>query len=150
MTSNKTVEKSIAINAAASRIWKALTDPQLLNAWMSEAEIEVITDWKTGSPILVRGQVNGPYEYKGIILEFEPERSLRYSSWNRISKLPDRPENYALIDFRLTAVDNHKTILQLTHSNLIAEKAFEHANFYWSSALAVMKRVVETHTTDIN
>ncbi|WP_428660385.1 SRPBCC family protein [Runella sp.] len=142
MESVKTVSKSIRINAPASRVWAILTDPDRIKVWMSEAEINIITDWVVGSPIIFQSNVNGKHEYKGVILQLEPEKVFRYSSWSKISRLPDQPENYSLIEFRLTPMEN-QTTLTVTHSNLIAKAAIEHSNFYWNGTLEIIRQLTE-------
>ncbi|MES2680814.1 MAG: SRPBCC domain-containing protein [Bacteroidota bacterium] len=136
------VHKSIDIATSASKVWEALTDPALLKLWMADGEIAVSSDWKTGSDIVIKGNVNGKHEYRGTILEAKPGVLLRYNSWTRISRLPDQPENYSVVEFRLSPVETG-TRLELTHSNLIAEAAFEHSNFYWGIALEVIKSTLE-------
>jgi hypothetical protein len=119
----------------------------LLKLWMSDADLEVVSDWKAGSPISIRGKANGNYEYKGTILKFEPGKVLQYNSWVSISRLPDLPENYSIVEFTLAEKDN-QTELKLTHSNLIAEAAFEHSRFYWRTALGMIKKIIEEKRTE--
>lgn len=142
MSTNTTVTKTILLNTTAAKVWEALTNPVLMKRWMSEEEIEIDSNWEVGGPMIVRGKVNGKYEYKGTILQIEPGKMLRYNSWNKISRLPDRPENYSVVEFQLVSTEN-QTSLTLTHSNLIAEAAYEHSNFYWGSALYAIKMLVE-------
>src|SRR3989442_10144144 len=55
---------------------------------------EVETDWQVGSPITFKGDWEGkPYEDKGEILVFEPERKLAYShrSEEHTSEIQSRP-----------------------------------------------------------
>lgn len=48
---------SVTINSVPSAVWTALTDPGLMVKWMGdpELEIEVLTNWELGSPIVIRG-----------------------------------------------------------------------------------------------
>ena len=70
------VEKVIAASAAA--IWVALTTPAKLKQFFFGAD--VVTDWKVGSAIRMKGEFKGkPYEDKGTILGFEPQRRLSFS-----------------------------------------------------------------------
>lgn len=58
---------SISINAAPSKVWDALLDPEAIKQFMFDTD--VVTDWKTGSPIVWRGEWQGnPYEDKGVVL----------------------------------------------------------------------------------
>ncbi|HXB11562.1 MAG TPA: SRPBCC domain-containing protein [Bacteroidia bacterium] len=143
MVSDKIITKTITINAPPSKVWNTLTSPEQMKSWLSELEINVISEWKVGSPITFDGKQSKTNSYKGIILKFEPEKVFQYSMWTNISRLPDKPENYTVIDFTLTPQEN-KTVLTLTHSNLIAETAMEHSNFYWNVTMQVIKKLVES------
>ena len=47
------------VNAPTSQVWHTLTTPELMKKWMMpDLEINIITDWKVGSPIVIRGTVN--------------------------------------------------------------------------------------------
>ncbi len=142
MSDHLTVTKSILINAPALKVWETITNPSQIILWMSDPPMEVTTDWQVGSPIIFRGGIKGREEYKGIILKFEPLKIFQYSSWTRITRLPDIPENYALIQFALEPVETG-TRLTITHSNLIAKAAMEHANFYWNTTLFLIKKLSE-------
>ncbi len=48
------VEKSIEINAPASKVWEVLTKPDLIKEWVKEWWPDFVTlesDWKLGSPM---------------------------------------------------------------------------------------------------
>ena len=143
MSTDKTIAKTITINALPLRVWDTLTNPEQMKLWLSDLEISVISEWKVGSPITFNGKQSKTNSYKGIVLKFEPGKVFQYSLWTRISRLPDKPENYTVIEFTLTSKGN-QTVLTLTHSNLIAETAMEHSNFYWNVALQVIKKLAES------
>jgi uncharacterized protein YndB with AHSA1/START domain len=143
MIQEQTLQKSISINAPVSKVWDALTSPHLMKQWMLDSEIDVISDWKTGSPIVIRMELNRKkYESKGVILQFEPEKVFSYNCWSKISRLPDKPENYSVIEFRLMPIENG-TKLTFTQKNFPAEAAYEHSNFYWNSALETLRKIIE-------
>ena len=141
MSKKTIVIKSITINAPASRVWEIITTPGLIKDWLSEKEISVISEWKEGSPIIFHGkriEIVG----KGVILKLEPEKAFQYSYWTSISRMPDTAENHSIIGYHLEE-DKWKTILTLTHENLIAETAWEHSNFYWMIALNEIRKMAE-------
>jgi|SRR6185437_6880892 len=141
MESNTTIEKSIEINASPSKVWEILTSPELIKIWLSDTGIEFISGFKVGRPVIFSGKWHGVMrEDHGLILECEPEKIFKYSFWTKISRLPDIPENHTVIEFRLIARDGY-TILNLTHSNLIADKAYEHSNYYWGITLSIIKKM---------
>lgn len=141
--SGKIINKTISINAPVSKVWKALTNPEIMKLWISDSEINVLSEWKAGSSIIFRGDLHGAYfENKGVILKLVPEKIFEYSYLSNISNLPDSPENYSVVRFELAA-ENDQTILSFTQTNFIAYTSYEHSNFYWNSALQVIKRLVE-------
>ena len=142
MEFDKIISKTIIINAITSKVWGYLTKPELIKLWISDAEMEITSDWTTGSKIIFQTTVNGKQKYKGKILRFELEKVFEYTSYSEIFRLPDIPQNYSIIEFRLTALKN-QTTLSITHSNLVAETAIEHSNFYWNVALHNIKKLVE-------
>ena len=99
----KVMSKTVSINASTSQVWHMLTTPELMKQWMmSDIEIDIITDWKVGSPLVIRGNMNGKnFENRGMVLQFEPDTTLQYSHLSSLSRLPDQPENYAKVEFRL-------------------------------------------------
>ena len=143
ITSDNIVRKTVTIHADVSTVWKALTDPEVMKLWMWDSEIEILSDWNIGSSLSIRNTMNGKsYESKGTILQLEPNKVFQYSYWNSISRVPDEPENYSILDFRLFA-EGDETRLLFTQSNFVGEATFEHANFYWNTALEVMKQFIE-------
>ena len=144
MTSSKIVNKTISISAPVSIVWDALTNPEVVKEWLSaEGTTHIISDWKVGSPLIFAGTWHRKkYEDKGTILQLDAENVLEYSYWSRFSKLPDSPENYSVIGFRLTPGENCTT-LTVTHGNFAIEEMYGHANFYWRTALVRIKKVLE-------
>ncbi len=137
------INKEIAMDAPASKVWNALTNPEFMKLWMSDAEMNIVTDWKIGSPIIFRGDLHGiNYINKGTVLQFDPGKILQYTYWSSLSEQTDIPGNYSLITFRLTA-ENNKTYVSLTQSNFMAKTTYQHFNFYWNIALGVLRKLME-------
>jgi uncharacterized protein YndB with AHSA1/START domain len=146
-TSPISFSKTVHINAPTAKVWDALTNPALMKKWMSETEseteIDIVTDWEVGSPILIRGRLHRvKFENKGTVLQFEPEKVLQYSHLSSISRLPDKPENYALFEFRLASINN-QTTLTVNVSNFPTKVIYKHLAFYWNAAPEVLKRLIE-------
>lgn len=110
---------------------------------MPDAEIQIFTDWVVGSPMIIRGKMNGKaFENSGTVLQFEPEKTLQYSHLSSISRLPDRPENYSLIEFRIQPTEE-QTTLTLTIRQFPTESIYQHLAFYWNVTLEIIKRMIE-------
>lgn len=140
----KIFQKSVEIHAPASRVWQALTTPASMKKWMMpDLEFEIHTDWMVGSPLLMRGNMNGKdFENRGMVLQYEPDKHLKYSHLSSISRLPDRPESYSILDFVLQPT-GERTVLTLTLSNFLSESIYKHLSFYWNVTLEVLKRWIE-------
>ena len=92
--------KSIQINSSPERIWIVLTDPERIKVYLFGTEVK--TDWKVGSTIGFSGEYDGhKYEDKGNVLEVRPNELLNYNYWSGFSGLEDKPENYALVSYRI-------------------------------------------------
>jgi uncharacterized protein YndB with AHSA1/START domain len=129
------------IEAPPSRVWTALTDPDEIEKYMFGAR--VVTDWTPGKPIAWRGEVDGkPYEDKGKILEFEPERRLRVTHFSPLSGDEDTPANYHTLTFELEAAGEGTRVALRQDNNSTAEAA-EHSRDNWEQMLAGLKAVVE-------
>ena len=113
--------------------------------------IEIASDWRVGSPIIVKGHHNNvDFENKGTILQFEPHSILQYSHLSSLARLPDKAENYTMIEFRLERTEENSTSLNVRISNFPTESIFKHWEFYWRVTIGVLKRFIEStrqHTT---
>ena len=129
------------IEAPASRVWEALTDPEQIEQFMFGSR--VTTDWKPGSSIVWKGEYEGkPYEDKGEILEFEPERRLRMTHFSPMSGNEDVPENYHTLTYELEA-RNGSTRVSLTQDGNDTHEAAEHSQANWEKMLSSLKATVE-------
>jgi uncharacterized protein YndB with AHSA1/START domain len=138
------IVKTVNIKASPSIIWNTLTNIKLMKQWMGEPELEleIITDWKIGNPITIKGFHHVKFENKGTILQFEPNKILKYDYLSSISKLPDKSENHTVIEFRLVPSEN-QTLLTLTISNFPTESIFKHVDFYWNTTIGIIKKSIE-------
>ena len=143
MVQDHIFEKKIVINSPTSEVWRALTEPAVMNRWMSETELEIVTDWRVGGPIMISGALYKKlFENRGIVSVFDVERELEYSHLSSLSRLEDRVENYCVINFCLEA-DGAQTLLLLTIRNFPMETIYKHMAFYWGVAVELMRREVE-------
>ena len=141
----QTIRKSIRLNASPDAVWQALIQPELMKNWMHDSEIEIVTTWEVGSPIIINVQevsYKAAFKNTGIVLQFLKEHVLEYSYLSSLSLLPDQPENYTITRFDLHKEEDH-TLLELNLSNFPTESHYKHIDFYWTVTLEVLKRFVE-------
>ncbi len=139
---NKFVARTaITINAPASRVWDALTQPDLIKQYLFGTE--VTTDWRVGSPITYEGIWEGKaYKDKGEILQIDPGKLLVSTFWSALSGLPDVPENYQTIRYELSA-EGGGTRLTITQDNNATQEDANHSAQNWSMVLDGMKKILE-------
>jgi len=136
-----TASATMAINASPSEIWKAITTPELVKKYFFGTD--TVTDWKPGSPITWKGEWKGKsYTDKGTVLNFEPERLLRFTYLSSMSGKEDVPENYATVTYQLKA-DGDKTIVIITQDNIDTEESREKMGESWTQVLKSLKDLVE-------
>ena len=132
-----TVEENI--DAPTSAVWNALTDSETISKFMWGTHAQ--SDWKVGSPLTFEGVWEGkPYHEKGTILEAEKDRLIKYTYLS--AGLDDKPENYAVITYRLSG-SNGKTTLAVTQEGANDQNALEHSKEGWRSMLTTLKEIVE-------
>ena len=136
MNKTLTAQASATINAPTSRVWEALTNPQLIKQYLFGAD--VISDWKEGSPIIYKGI----YEGKGRVLKAEPENLLLITHWSPLSGSTDSPENYHKVSYELTA-ENGSTQLTITQDNNASREEQEQNSNFWKMVLDGMKKLIE-------
>jgi uncharacterized protein YndB with AHSA1/START domain len=133
---------TIIINAPASRVWDALTKPDLIKQYLFGTH--VTTDWKVGSPITYEGTWEGKaYKDKGKVLQVEPGKLLVSTFWSALSGLPDVPENYQTVRYDLSPEGNG-TKLTLTQDNNATQADANHSAQNWSMVLEGMKKLLES------
>ncbi len=138
---NLIAKAGITIKAPASKVWEALTKPELIKQYLFGTE--TITDWKVGSPIAYKGVWEGKsYEDKGKILQFEPEKILETTYWSSMGGLQDAPENYNKVTYELSAGDG-QTTLTITQDNCKSEEGRTHSEKNWTMVLGKIKEILE-------
>lgn len=127
---NLIAKTKITINAPIKVVWDALVNPGSIKKYMFGTT--VISDWEKGSPIIWKGEWHGKsYEDKGRILQFEPEKVLKYSHFSPLSGLEDIPENYHTVTVQLSEAGK-KVIVSLSQDHNPTEQAREHSEQNWN------------------
>jgi len=143
------VKNSIHINAASSRIWDALVNPEQTKKYMFGCE--AISEWKKGSSLLWKGTYEGKEMIfvKGDIIDIQPEKYLAYTVIDPNNpNLEDKPENYLTVTITLSP-GNSGTDLTVTQGDY--NKVGDGPNRYkhtidsggWDPILVQIKKLVE-------
>ncbi|TND04547.1 MAG: hypothetical protein FD123_3816 [Bacteroidetes bacterium] len=102
---------TITINAPAPKVWDILTKPEFVKQWQFGSDL--VTDWNTGSEIRFRAEWEGNvFEQWGKVLDVQTHKLIKYSLFAPRPGLEDRPENYFVMTYVLTAADG-KTKLEI-------------------------------------
>jgi len=134
-------KETIEINAPASKVWDALTKPEIIKQYFFGTNTD--TTWKPGSPVRFYGEWEGKsYEDKGTVLEVDEKKMLKYTYWSSMSGIEDKPENYVTITYTLSGKDG-KTILTITQENIPDEKTRAHSSENWKKVMQGLKKLVE-------
>jgi uncharacterized protein YndB with AHSA1/START domain len=135
---------AVTMNSEPAKVWAALTKHELMIQWMGEPEMkpEIHTNRKVNEGILIRGFHHLKFENKGIVISCDKEKKLSYSHLSSLSRLPDKPENYSILEFVLTPVDQ-QTLLTLFITNFPTETIRKHLEFYWRGTMVKIKNAVE-------
>jgi uncharacterized protein YndB with AHSA1/START domain len=97
----KTADSIVEILAPASKVWLALTVPDLVKQWQYGSDL--LTTWEPGTPIIFRNEWNGQvFEQKGTVVEFIPESRLKYSLFFSRPDLQDVPDHHFFMTYQLT------------------------------------------------
>ena len=144
------VRNEITINAPATAVWDALTNPEQTKKYMYGCE--TVSDWLPGSPLLWKGVWDGVelVAVKGNIVKIEPGKFLAYTTIDPNNPdMPDAPENYLTVTYSLNE-QNGSTQLIVTQGDY--SKVADGTKRYndavsaggWSAILSEIKKILET------
>lgn len=141
MATDLTTRHTVKIDAPPERVWEAITTPETIKKWFFGVDTK--TDLKEGSPIVHTGEWQGnPYEDKGEIVKVEPRKLLVHTHWSDASGLPDRPENYQRVSWKLSP-SNGSTELTVDEVNIPSEEAKKMSEQSWETVLEKLKGLLE-------
>lgn len=141
MKNDLTVRKTVKINADASKVWNAITNPKMIKKYLFGTKVS--TNWKVGSEISFQGNWQGKkFRDKGVIEKFEIEKLFQYTYWSVFSGLEDKKENYSLVTFELRG-DNKITKLTVSQKGFADKTSQEHSDKGWSMVMQKIKELVE-------
>lgn len=132
---------SIVVACSPKRVWKALTDPAEVKEYFLGTN--VTSTWREGDPVTFTGEWKGKaYEDKGTVLECRPNVLLRISHYSPLSGLPDLPENYHTVEYRLSARAEGTGVTIVQSNNRDDAEAEESAKL-WDLVLRNLKEYLE-------
>ena len=147
MKSTIKAHAGIKIHATISKVWEALTDPEIIKKYFFGTN--TITDWKVGSPIKFKGEWQGKsYEDKGTILEIQKNKLIKYDYWSSMSGIEDKPENYVIVTYQLSG-EGKNVNLSVLQENIPDEKMKVHSEENWNKVLNGLKKVVEEKSVSV-
>ncbi len=139
------VSESIDINAPISKVWEALTNPEIIKEYLFGTQ--TITDWKVGSDIIFQGAYGDNLEFnykdKGIVRKNVLNEVISYSYWSGFSGLEDKPENYSLVTYTVKEIDDNKTNFTWTQAGFGTEEGYQHSLSWMKDFLGQIKATVE-------
>ena len=96
---------SITINASVNRVWDTVKNPDLVKLWQYGSKLQ--TTWQVDNPIKFSTEWEGKlYEQWGIVKEVIPYSLVKYSLFAPRPDLEDKSENYFMMSYVLTTVDD--------------------------------------------
>lgn len=133
---NKTKSTSKTFAATPAQLWRVLTDPAAIKAYLFGTDCQ--TTWEVGTPIVFKGSWEGTvYEDHGMLLEVVPEQRIVYTYWTSFSGLPDVAENYGKVIHELKKTDSG-TELIITQEGFSSEAGYETMESTWGSVMELM------------
>jgi uncharacterized protein YndB with AHSA1/START domain len=103
------VERSVVLEAPASKVWELLVDDGELSGWMG-ADVEI--DARSGGRVRVRDEDG---ERRGTVEVFEPERELAFRVWSPPSEAGMEGSR---VELTLEPLDDEHTVLTVTETQL--------------------------------
>lgn len=149
MNNQLIIKNTITINALAPKVWDALVNPAQTKKYMFGCE--TVSDWKVGSPLLWKGEYEGKEMVfvKGILLDIQPNKLLKYTVIDPNAAMEDIPENYLNVTYYLTD-QKGQTILTVTQDGFetAADGEKRYNEVYnngegWNPILVEIKKLVE-------
>jgi uncharacterized protein YndB with AHSA1/START domain len=132
---------SIVVAAPAERVWKALTDPDDVREYFLGTNVR--STWREGDPVTFAGEWKGKtYEDKGVVLANRPNELLRISHYSPLTGLPDVPENYHTVEYRLDPRADG-TEVSITQGNNRSESEADESTKLWDMVLGNLKEYLE-------
>jgi uncharacterized protein YndB with AHSA1/START domain len=131
--SKRFVERSIEINATASKVWQVFTDPVMTR----QIGGEYVSDWKVGSSFGWKG-LDGKMVTNGTILKIEPEKLLQHNLLNSVGTVN------SVITYEFSEKNRITTLYaREDFAQSVTDKEYADAAKGWDAALLSVKETAE-------
>jgi len=136
----------IRVNASATQVWAAITNPETLRQIMLGMQPK--SDWKAGSELrwIGRHEEKPNDNARGTIQVMSPNKTFSFTFFYPGYGYPDIAENYNTVTFTLSEANN-TTIVEVVQGDFSVFKEGEafrnHSQIFWDAALAKLKEVIE-------
>lgn len=132
---------TVKINAPLQKVWDILTKPEFVKQWQYGSEL--LTDWKVGSDIKFKTEWQGKIvEQWGKVLDIRQNELIKYSLFAPRPDLEDKPENYFVMSYILTA-DKDQTKLEILQNDNRPGAVQEEPQGEENPILQTLKQVAE-------
>jgi len=136
-----TSKATIIIDAPPTKVWEALTSPEIIKKYFFGAE--AISDWKEGSAIVFIGEWEGKsYEEQGLILKISPEELFIYRYDKPEMKSKENRDEQMTVTYQLNPIDN-KTELTILQEKIKDEKTKIRYQENWKKILDKLRKLLE-------
>lgn len=133
---------TIKLNAPPGKVWDALTKPEKVKLWQFGSDL--ITTWEVGSKIEFVTEWEGKiFKQWGKVLEVKQNKLIKYSLFAPRPDVEDKPENYFIMNYVLTA-ENGQTKLEFIREDNRPNAVQEEPQGEENPVLQSLKNIVET------
>ena len=134
---------TIIINAPIEKVWDTITKAELVKLWQYGSDL--LTTWEIESEIKFRTEWEDKvFEQWGKVLEVKPYQLVRYSLFAPRPGLEDKPENYFIMNYILTA-EGSSTKLEIVQEDNRPNAKQEEPQGEENPVLQSLKKVAETN-----
>ncbi|NIR50954.1 hypothetical protein GWO43_20245 [candidate division KSB1 bacterium] len=141
MSKKLVVKKNIELDAHISKVWDALTNPELTKQYFFGCE--AMSDWKPESPIVFKQVAEGKdiVQVKGVITNIEPQKVLQHTCLT--PEFEDDPSKHTTVTYELSSNEG-RTQLSITQGDFGEDETrYNHTAAGWDHVLNGLKTVVE-------
>jgi uncharacterized protein YndB with AHSA1/START domain len=132
---------TIHVEASKDEVWNALTDPAIVKEYFLGTNLT--TTWREGDPVTFAGEWNGKrYQDKGVVVANRPKELLRITHYSPLTGLPDVPENYHTVEYRLKEEAGGTEVTIVQGNNRSESEASESVKL-WNMVLQNLKELLE-------